>query len=72
MAVGCSAQEPQRTALGGLGGGRRGRRGEGSSYPHQSGLETPQRAVTKVLVVEIQRKIPEARGLRRCWPEFGF
>ena len=24
------------------------------------------------LVVEIQRKIPEARGLRRRWPEFGF
>jgi hypothetical protein len=24
------------------------------------------------LVVEMQRKIPDARGLRRCSPEFGF
>ena len=25
-----------------------------------------------LLVVEIQRKVPHARGLRRCSPEFGF
>jgi hypothetical protein len=24
------------------------------------------------LVIEMQRKIPDARGLRRCSPEFGF
>jgi hypothetical protein len=33
---------------------------------------TEQEYVASNLVVEIQRMIPEARWLRRCWPEFGF